>query len=147
MQKNRIEKIFIYEWGIFRIQSDKIPIGLHGEEGKSNLSDRGLSNTSCSVTALWHHKKIHRIKTCLSMSKRHTISYISGNKPWVIIFLFAPDVWRPPSPKNCRNMRVSVRKTNWKICFSHPSSSFHFASGEPGRVKRSHLTRQHNRKV
>ena len=34
-------KIFIFQRDVFRIQSDKTPIGLHGEGGKSNLSDRG----------------------------------------------------------------------------------------------------------
>ena len=34
-------KIFIYQRNIFRIQSDKTPIGLHGEGRMSNLSDRG----------------------------------------------------------------------------------------------------------
>ena len=37
--KNRIEKSSFFN--IFRIQSGKTPIGLHGEGGKSNLSDRG----------------------------------------------------------------------------------------------------------
>ena len=31
----------IFQRDIFRMQSDKTPIGLHGEGGKSNLSDRG----------------------------------------------------------------------------------------------------------
>ena len=39
--KNRIEKIFIYQRDIFRIQSGKTPIGLHGEGGKSNFSEEG----------------------------------------------------------------------------------------------------------
>ena len=30
---------FIFQWDIFRIQSDKIPVGLHGEGGNLNLSD------------------------------------------------------------------------------------------------------------
>ena len=45
MQKNRTEKssmrYLLFQWDIFRIQSDKTPIGLHGKGGKSNLSDRG----------------------------------------------------------------------------------------------------------
>ena len=39
--KNRIEKIFLFQWDIFRIQSGKTPIELHGEGGKSNLSEKG----------------------------------------------------------------------------------------------------------
>ena len=41
VQKTDFEKIFIFQWDIFRIQSDKTPIGLHGKGGKSSLSDRG----------------------------------------------------------------------------------------------------------
>ena len=40
MQKTEL-KIFIYQRDIFRIHRDKTHIGLHGEGGKSNLSDRG----------------------------------------------------------------------------------------------------------
>ena len=40
MQKNRIEKIFILQWDIFRIRRDKTPIGLHGKGKKSNLTDK-----------------------------------------------------------------------------------------------------------
>ena len=40
MQKNRIEKIFIFQRDIFTIQSGKTIIGLHGEGGKLNLSDK-----------------------------------------------------------------------------------------------------------
>ena len=39
MKKNRIEKSLFFN--MFKIQSDKTPIGLHGDGGKSNLSDRG----------------------------------------------------------------------------------------------------------
>ena len=39
--KNRTEKNLNFSWDILRIQSDKTPIGLHGDGGKSNLSDRG----------------------------------------------------------------------------------------------------------
>ena len=37
--KNRIKKNFIFQWDILRIQRDKTPIGLHGERGKSNLTE------------------------------------------------------------------------------------------------------------
>ena len=37
--KNRIEKSSFFK--ILRILSDKTPIGLHGEGGKSNLFERG----------------------------------------------------------------------------------------------------------
>ena len=39
--KNRTEKAS-FKRDIFRIQSGKNPIGLHGEGGKLNLSYRGL---------------------------------------------------------------------------------------------------------
>ena len=39
--RNRVEKNFVFQRYIFRIQSVKTPIGLHREGGKSNLSDRG----------------------------------------------------------------------------------------------------------
>ena len=39
--KKQNGKIFIYKWDIFRIQSDKTLIELHGKGGKSNLSDKG----------------------------------------------------------------------------------------------------------
>ena len=39
-KKKKGLKIFNYQWDVFRIQSDKTPIGLHGEGRKSNLSDK-----------------------------------------------------------------------------------------------------------
>ena len=34
-------KIFILQWDTLRIKSDRTPIGLHAEGGKSNLSNKG----------------------------------------------------------------------------------------------------------
>ena len=39
-KNTELKKIFIYQWDIFRIQSDKTLIESHGEGGKTNLSDR-----------------------------------------------------------------------------------------------------------
>ena len=40
MQKTDL-KISLSQWDIFRIQRDKTPIGLNGEGGKPNLTDKG----------------------------------------------------------------------------------------------------------
>ena len=48
MQKTELKNLH-FSMRYLRIQRDKTPIGFHGEEGKSNLSDGGLKLQHRSV--------------------------------------------------------------------------------------------------
>ena len=93
MQKSRIKKIFNFQWDIFRIQSDKTPIGLHGKGGKSNLSDRGPKDpypiikkgvavlcrqlytyASCSLFILYINFTEILLNRCYDMRKKKTLN-------------------------------------------------------------------------
>ena len=52
-------KIFIYQWDVFRIQSDKTPIGLQREENQISLTEGlkeflGFNPSSPTVHASWY---------------------------------------------------------------------------------------------
>ena len=107
-------KIFINQWDSFRIQSDKTPIGFHGEGGTSNLSDRESIPYSGYLILLWGEKErtqgdtlsrwteflVYRFCQLCSIIKTFLITF------WKLYFLFLQRIC-----KNCNLTGQGSEKT------------------------------------